>query len=189
MQNCRDLGATVVIFGAHIGEAREHALGIGKEKHLTYVHGFDDPNVIAGAGTLGIEIVEQCPNVDAVVIPVGGAGLIAGASLAIKTLRPHVLVIGAEPQAVPSFVAALEAGQPVDVVAGGTLADGLLVPRVGANAFALARRHVDKVRGVERVCRNIARLRVRTKWAALHCVGCEHARRCPSRHSSPPMVE
>lgn len=147
MQNCRDLGATVVIFGAHIGEAREHALGIGREQSLTYVHGFDDPHVIAGAGTLGIEIVEQCPSVDAVVIPVGGAGLIAGASLAIKTLRPDVLVVGAEPQAVPSFAAALEAGQPVDVIPGGTLADGLLVPRVGANAFALARRHVDKVRG------------------------------------------
>ena len=109
MQNCRDLGATVVIFGAHIGEAREHALGIGREQCLTYVHGFDDPHVIAGAGTLGIEIVEQCPSVDAVVIPVGGAGLIAGASLAIKTLRPDVLVVGAEPQSVPSFAAALEA--------------------------------------------------------------------------------
>jgi hypothetical protein len=86
------------------------------------------------------------PNVDAVVIPVGGAGLIAGAALALKTLNPHVTVIGAEPASVPSFTAALEAGRPVDVKAGATLADGLLVPRVGTNAFALARKHVDKVR-------------------------------------------
>jgi hypothetical protein len=84
--------------------------------------------------------------VDAVVIPVGGAGLIAGAALALKTLNPHVAVIGAEPATVPSLSAALDAGRPVDVKAGATLADGLLVPRVGTNAFALARKHVDKVR-------------------------------------------
>ena len=95
---------------------------------------------------MGIEIIEQCPSVDAVVIPVGGAGLIAGASLALKTLKPSVRVIGAQPLAVQSLASALAAGRPVDVTAGHTLADGLLVPRVGTNAFALARQHVDKVR-------------------------------------------
>ena len=103
------------------------------------------PHIIAGAGTLGLEILEQVPDVDAVVIPVGGAGLIAGAALAIKTLRPSVTVVGAEPVNCPSLTAALEAGRPVTVAASSTIADGLLVPRVGTNAFALARRHVDRV--------------------------------------------
>jgi len=84
------------------------------------------------------------PEVEAIVVPVGGAGLIAGIALAVKTLRPDVLVIGAEPESVPSFTAALAAGRPVNVAAGGTLADGLLVPQVGVNAFELAAKYVDR---------------------------------------------
>lgn len=146
VQNCRDLGANVLIHGSHIGEARDYALSLGSERGLTYINGFDHPHVIAGAGSLGIEIIEQVPDVEAVVIPVGGAGLIAGTALAIKTLRPDVQVIGAEPATVPSLTAALEAGKPVTLSnAGPTLADGLLVPRVGTNAFALCQKHVDKV--------------------------------------------
>ena len=145
VQNCKDLGATVVSHGAHIGEARERAVMIGAERGLTYINGFDHPHIIAGAGTMGSEIVEQVPDVDAVVIPVGGAGLIAGAALAIKTLRPSVTVIGAEPNNCPSLTAALSAGRPVTVPASSTLADGLLVPRVGTNAYALAAKHVDRV--------------------------------------------
>lgn len=145
VQNCKDLNAAVVIQGAHISESREAALEIGIREGFAYVHGFDDPHVIAGAGTMGLEIIEQVPDVEAVVIPVGGAGLIAGTALAIKTLKPDVLVIGAEPAAVPSLTAALDAGRPVAVGAGPTLADGLLVPKVGINAFALSRKHVDKV--------------------------------------------
>ena len=145
VQNCKDLGATVVSHGAHIGEAREFAVKIGDERGLTYINGFDHPHIIAGAGTMGCEIVEQVPDVDAVIIPVGGAGLIAGAALAIKTLRPSVTVIGAEPVNCPSLTGALQEGRPVTVPATSTLADGLLVPRVGTNAFALAAKHVDKV--------------------------------------------
>jgi len=91
--------------------------------------------VVRRAGTMGLEIVEQVPDVDAVVVPVGGAGLIAGIALAIKTLRPHCQVIGVEPSHVASLTAALEAGHPETIVPGPTLADGLNVPRVGANAF------------------------------------------------------
>lgn len=145
VQNCRDLNARVLIQGAHIGEAREFALALAEQQGLAYVHGFDDPHVIAGAGTLGLEILEQVPDVEAIVVPVGGAGLIAGIALAVKTLRPDVQVIGAEPASVPSLTEALRAGRPVNVTAGGTLADGLLVPRVGTNAFALCQAHVDRV--------------------------------------------
>lgn len=145
VQNCRDLGATVLVQGAHIGEAREAAAILGEEKGYTYINGYDHPSIIAGAGTMGIEIVEQVPDVDAVIIPVGGAGLIAGVSLAIRTLKPDVKVYGAEPVSCPSLTAAIELGKPVTVPARSTLADGLLVPKVGTNAFALAAKHVERV--------------------------------------------
>lgn len=145
VQNCRDLNATVIIHGSHIGEAREYAMQLAGQNGLTYINGYDHPAVVAGAGTLGMEIIEQVPDVEAVIIPVGGAGLIAGVALAIKTLRPDVTVIGAEPATAASLTAALDNGGPVTINVGPTLADGLLVPRVGTNAFELARQHVDKV--------------------------------------------
>ena len=143
--NCRLLGADVRVEGAHIGEAKEVAMSLLAERGLTYINGFDHPDVIAGAGTLGIELLEQVPDVGAIVVPCGGAGLVAGVALAVKTLRPEVVIIAAEPASVPSLTAALEAGRPVTVTAGATLADGLLVPRVGTNAFALCATHVDRV--------------------------------------------
>lgn len=145
VQNCRELGARVIVSGAHIGEAREAAFALATAEQLTYINGFDHPHIIAGAGTLGLEAVEQLPDMDAIVIPVGGAGLIAGAALALKTLAPRVLVIGVEPENCASLTAALAAGRPVTVPAFPTLADGLLVPRVGTNAFAIAARTVDRV--------------------------------------------
>lgn len=137
VQNCRDIGARVVLEGDHLLESREMAMQLAEADGLAYVNGYDDPGVIAGAGTMGIEIAEDVPDVDAVVIPVGGAGLIAGSALALKTLKPSVQVIGAEPATVPSLHASLEAGKVVSVPAGRTLADGLLVNKVGLNAFDL----------------------------------------------------
>lgn len=160
VQNCRDLGANVIIHGAHIGEAREFAANLGEKEGLTYINGYDHPHIIAGAGTMGIEIIEQVPDVDAVVIPVGGAGLIAGSALALKTLKPGVKVIGAEPATCASLTAALEAGKPVTVNAGATLADGLLVPRVGTNAYAIAAKHTDSVVTVQERYIALAMLRL-----------------------------
>jgi threonine dehydratase len=97
---------------------------------LRYINGYDDPEIIAGAGTIGIEIFEQVRDVDAVIVPVGGAGLIAGIALAIKTLKPEVTVIGAQPELCPSFSAALAAGKPVHAFKSASLADGLTVPMV-----------------------------------------------------------
>jgi len=111
---------------------------------LEYVNGYDDPPIIAGAGTIGIEIIEDVPCVDAVVVPVGGAGLIAGLSCAVKTLKPDVSVYGVEPQFAASYIAALEAGKPVPVKVTPTLADGLAVPIVGSHAFEVARHYVDE---------------------------------------------
>src|SRR5213593_1780963 len=92
---------------------------------------------------MGLEILEQVPDVDLVIVPVGGAGLIAGVSLAVKTLRPQIKVVAIEAENVASFSAALKAGKPTAITARPTLADGLAIPQVGDNAFEIARDHVD----------------------------------------------
>jgi threonine dehydratase len=142
--NCRRLGARVLLHGTNIGEARAEADRLVAAEGLTYINGFDDPAIIAGQGTLGLEILAQTPDVEAVIVPIGGAGLAAGVALAVKSLRPQVQVIGVEPERAGSFTAALQAGQPVEVALQPTLADGLAVPKVGTNAFALARRVIDR---------------------------------------------
>jgi len=139
------MGANVILQGNSYEDARCHATALGEEQGLTLIHGFDDPAVIAGQGTLGLEVLEQVPDLDAIIVPIGGAGLIAGVSLAIKTLKPKVMVIGVEPDRAASYAAALEAGKPVMVAARPTLADGLAVPCVGKIAFQIAREHVDRV--------------------------------------------
>jgi threonine dehydratase len=143
--NCEKLGATVVLHGGDFGEARERADELATEKGLAYIDGYDNPAIIAGQGTMGLEIVEQIPDADAIVIPVGGAGLLAGVSLAVKTARPTVKIIGVEAANVASFSAALQAGKPTKITMRPTLADGLAIPRVGANAFHIARPLVDAV--------------------------------------------
>jgi len=142
VEKCRKFGANVVLHGEHIGEAREFALAQYGE--LKYINGYNDPEIIAGAGTMGIEILEQVKDVDVILVPVGGAGLIAGVSLAVKAINPRVQVIGVEPENVASFAAALQAGHPVNAFKEATLADGLAVPMVGPIAFDVARRFVDR---------------------------------------------
>jgi len=143
VNNCQKLGATVVLHGKDFGEAKAHAHLIAKEKGLAYIDGYDDPAIIAGQGTMGLEIVEQIPDLDAVIVPVGGAGLLAGVSLAVKTLRPKAKIVAVEAENVASFSAALEAGKPTKVSMHPTLADGLAIPQVGTNAFQIARPFVD----------------------------------------------
>jgi threonine dehydratase len=142
--NCERLGATVVLHGHDFGEARARAHELAAEKGLAYIDGYDDPAIIAGQGTLGLEILDQVKDVEAVIVPVGGGGLIAGVSLAVKTLRPQTKVIAVEAEHVASFSAALDSGKPTKIELKPTLADGLAIPQVGANAFALAREHVDQ---------------------------------------------
>ena len=142
---CQQLGANVVLHGTDFGEAKARAHELAKEKGLAYIDGYDDPAIIAGQGTMGLEVVEQLPNLDAVIIPVGGAGLLAGVSLAIKTLRPQAKIVAVEAENVASFSAALEAGKPTKITMHPTLADGLAIPQVGTNAFQIARPLVDLV--------------------------------------------
>src|ERR1700736_2725829 len=143
VSNCQMLGANVVCQGIDFAEAKAPADEIAAEKGLAYIDGYDDPAIIAGQGTIGLEIVEQVPDLDAVLVPVGGAGLIAGVSLAVKTLRPQTKVIAVGAENVARFSAALEAGKPTKIALHPTLADGLAIPQVGANAFEIAHRFVD----------------------------------------------
>ncbi|MGK3736918.1 MAG: threonine dehydratase [Bacillariaceae sp.] len=144
VDRCRQFGATIIMEGAHIGESKIYAENLAIEQNLNYVNGYDDRPIVAGAGTIGIEIIEDVPNVDIVVVPVGGAGLIAGVSCAIKTLKPSCKVIGVEPEYCASYTAAMKAGHPVAVQVQNTLADGLAVPTVGSHAFQVAKKYVDE---------------------------------------------
>jgi threonine dehydratase len=142
---CRRFGANVVLHGDDFAQAKTQADALAAQQGLTYIHGFDDPGVIAGAGTVGLELLDQAPNLDAVIVPIGGAGLIAGVSLAIKSQRPEVQVIGVEDEAMPSFTLSLAAGKAIPCPVRPTLADGLATTRPGENAFAIARPRVDRV--------------------------------------------
>lgn len=142
--NCQKLGANVVLHGKDFAEAKAHAHEIENERGLAYIDGYDDPAIIAGQGTMGLEIVEQVPDLDAVVIPVGGGGLLAGVALAIKSFRPAAKIIAVEAEHVASFSAAMQAGKPVRIETKPTLADGLAIAQVGANAFATAAPLVDR---------------------------------------------
>jgi len=155
VSTCRRLGARVIVQGRDFAEARAHADQLVDREGLTYVHGFDNDDIIAGQGTMALEILDQVKDVEAIVCPIGGAGLIAGVAVAVKALRPRVKVIGVESVATASFTAALKAGRPVTIPRRATLADGLAVLKVGANAFELARRRVDRV------------VRVTEDWIAL----------------------
>lgn len=143
--NCRRLGADVILHGNDISEAREHAEEIIADRGLAYINGYDDPHIITGQGTMALEIAEQVPGLDAIIVPIGGAGLIAGVALAMKALKPQVRVIGVEPERAASFTAAIKSGKPVPVPMLPTVADGLAVPKVGEECFEIARRLVDKV--------------------------------------------
>ena len=141
----RRRGAEVVLHGDNFDEAYARAREIEAARQLVFVHPFDDPRVIAGQGTIGLELLEQVPGLDAVLVPVGGGGLLGGVALAVKTERPAVQVIGVQAQEVPGMASALAAGTRVTVPAATTIADGIAVRRVGEHTFDLARRHADRV--------------------------------------------
>jgi threonine dehydratase len=138
-------GAEVLLHGANYDEACTEALRISNEEGVTFLHPFDDEAVIAGQGSLGLEMLEQIPDLDAVVIPIGGGGLIAGVACAIKETRPSVRVIGVQTEKLPSMLRAREAGRPVTIPAEATIADGIAVRRAGELTFPLVERYVDEI--------------------------------------------
>ena len=160
VSNCRQLGASVVLHGADVEESRKYAEELGQRDGLAFIHPFDNLDVIAGQGTIGLEILEQVPDADALIVPVGGGGLIAGIGTAVKGIRKETQVIGVEPDNAASLKAALAAGHPVPTPISPTLADGLAVPIVGAQAFAILRHVVDQVVTVDEASIALAILRL-----------------------------
>ncbi len=137
-------GAEVILYGEHVGDTFAKLEQLRDERGLFFLHPFDDPGVIAGQGTVGVEIVEDLPEVDVVVTGVGGGGLISGVSAAIKRLRPATRIIGVEPEASNAVSLGLAAGEPVRLQPV-SMADGLGAPFAGIWTLDLVRRYVDEI--------------------------------------------
>lgn len=138
-------GAEVVLHGKNGHEAFAKAHELEAERGLTFVHPFDDEQICAGAGTTGLELLEQVPDLDVVVIPIGGGGLIGGMLPAIKELNPRIRVYGVEPTGAPAMRRSLDEGRAVNLDSVNTIADGLAAPMAGVLPFEMVRRYADDV--------------------------------------------
>jgi threonine dehydratase len=149
VMSTRRFGGEVVLFGANYDEACEEAIRRAQERGLTFIHPFDDDAVIAGQGSLGLEILAQHPDVEVVISPVGGGGLISGMACALKESNPRIRVIGVQTARLPSMKAALEQGELVTLPMASTIADGIAVRRAGERTLAMVRQYVDEIVTVE----------------------------------------
>jgi len=145
----RGYGADVVLYGANYDEACEEAIRRGKEGGMTFVHPFDDDTVIAGQGTIGLELMQQHPDLEVVVVPIGGGGLIGGIACAVKETNPKIQVFGVQPSRLPSMKVAVAEGKPVTLKAATTIADGIAVRRAGEKTLPLVQKYVDGIVTVE----------------------------------------
>jgi threonine dehydratase len=160
MARCQQFGANVVLHGDTYDEARREAARLATERQLTYIHAFDDPRVIAGQGTIAFEILEQVPEAEAVIIPVGGGGLLAGMATVFHALKPELEVIGVEPANAACFAAAMTAGKPVHIPTRYTIADGLAVAEAGQRSLAIAAPWIQPIVSVEEKSIALAMLRL-----------------------------
>jgi threonine dehydratase len=133
----RAYGADVILYGSSVEDALEEALRFAARTGSVFIHPFDHPDIVAGQGTLGFEIIEQCPQVRTILVPVGGGGLAAGIAVAVKSLDPQVKIVGVQAEAVAPCVPSLEAGHPVSVQAQPTMADGIAISRPGDIAIGI----------------------------------------------------
>ena len=145
VQATRGYGADVILTGTCVEDALTAALAHAEQTGAVFIHPYDHPDVVAGQGTLGFDIVEQCPQVRTVVVPVGGGGLAAGVAVAIKSLDPAIGVVGVQADAVAPYPASLAAGHPITVQAGPTMADGIAVSRPGDVPFAILSELAERV--------------------------------------------
>jgi threonine dehydratase len=141
----RDFGAEVILHGANYDEAYAEALRLCAEQGLTFLHPFDDPGVINGQGTIGLELLEQIQGLEAVVVPIGGGGLISGVACALKETNPAIRVVGVQTERLPSMLRAIEHGAPVVIPAEATIADGIAVRRAGDRTMTLVKKYVDEL--------------------------------------------
>jgi threonine dehydratase len=149
VSSTRAYGAEVILDGTNYDEAYEKAIENGRTDRLTFIHAFDDDAVIAGQGSLGLEILQQHPDVEAVVVPIGGGGLIGGIACAVKETKPSVKVFGVQPARIASMKAAISQGKPVTLDSAKTIADGIAVRRAGDRTFPLVQKYVDEIVTVE----------------------------------------
>jgi threonine dehydratase len=141
----REYGAEVILTGANYDESYAEAKRLCGAGNLTFIHPFDDEAIIAGQGTIGLELLEQCPDLEAVIIPIGGGGLAAGIGCALKETNPNIQVIGVETARLPSMKAALADQRPVTLPPATTIGDGIAVRRAGDLTLPLVRRYVDDI--------------------------------------------
>jgi threonine dehydratase len=141
----RGFGAEVVLHGANYDEAYEEARRICSANDMTFIHPFDDPAVMAGQGTIALEMMEQIPGLEAVVVPIGGGGLIGGIACAIKETNPNIKVVGVQTSRLPSMVEAVAQHHPVTIAPATTIADGIAVRRAGAITFPVIEKYVDEI--------------------------------------------
>src|SRR5271167_4287231 len=147
VQAVADLGAEIILHGDDYDQAYEHATEVARQRALVFVHPFDDPDVIAGQGTIAMEILRQHhgDDIDAIFVPIGGGGLIAGIGAYVKSLYPRIKIIGVEPEDAAGMYESLRAGRRVTLERVGMFADGVAVRRVGEETFRLAQKYVDEI--------------------------------------------
>ena len=138
-------GASVVLHGFTYDDAYQHCLEMQEQSGATFIHAFDDPDIIAGQGTLGLEMLSDLPDADALVVPIGGGGLMSGIAIAARALRPDITIIGVQAEGAAGFRASLDAGEVRSLPAITTIADGIAVKRPGALTFSIIERLVDEV--------------------------------------------
>lgn len=145
----KNYGAEVILYGDVYDDACEYALKLSEEKGYTFVHPFDDEDIATGQGSIAMEIVQELPTVDYILVPVGGGGLITGVAALAKMLNPKIQVIGVEPAQAASMTMALASGEPVSLDSANTIADGTAVKRVGEKIFPYAQENIDRMLTVE----------------------------------------
>jgi threonine dehydratase len=141
----RAFGAEVVLHGANYDEVYQEALKRSVDQGLTMVHAFDDDAIIAGQGTLGLELLQQHPEIEAIVVPIGGGGLISGVACAVKETNPRIQVWGVQPARLPSMKVAVAEGKPVTLAPAATVADGIAVRRAGDRTLPMVQKYVDDI--------------------------------------------
>lgn len=140
-----EYGADLILKGKDYAEAREHALELAELEKRTFIEGFDDPYIIAGQGTIGLEILRDLPDTDVIVVPVGGGGLISGIAIAAKSIKPEIKIIGVQAQNFDSMIESLKSGKITEHVTGDTIAEGIAIRRPGNLTFKIVQEYVDQV--------------------------------------------
>jgi threonine dehydratase len=171
----RGYGGKVILEGQSLADSIKKALELSKDGK-TFIHPFDDPSIIAGQGTIGLEIMEELPNVDLIAVPVGGGGLVAGISVAARAVRPEIRIIGVQAERCPSALKAVETGERITVEALRSIADGITVRQIGRIPFDIVRKKVDQIvlasedRIAEAVIMLLERKKILAEGAGAVCV-------------------